>query len=394
MSWTLAALPGAPHADAVALATSGGRAFAALADGRVFASDDAGRYWGALAPAPAPGPIALLPTPGALLLATCGGLFVGRDGGSWRRASGIPDDVLVLSLALTEAGTDGEGAARGVVAGTLRDGAFRSTDGGVSWAPANGGLPLRGAGLEVHALVAAPHGVYAAHLFGVHRSADGGASWAPPGTGLPLAPGRTDLATDGRAAFASVDGRLFETADGAVWDEVFPDASSIRLVSGGAGALFAVDRGGALVTSRNGGVGWASAGDGLPGVPEAVAPVGPTPREALLAALGPDGLWRRPPVAAAPAPVPPEVAINRVAPNPAARWADLTFSISAAAEVVLTVHDPVDREVARVVEGRFEAGRHHVRFVPNALPAGLYRCRLRAGGRACARPLVLLTPEP
>ncbi|HEX8385655.1 MAG TPA: hypothetical protein VF576_05705, partial [Rubricoccaceae bacterium] len=77
-----------------------------------------------------------------------------------------------------------------------------------------------------------------------------------------------------------------------------------------------------------------------------------------------------------------------------AGWADLSFTLSAEAQVVLTVHDVLDHEVARVAEGPFAAGQHRVRFEPQSLPAGLYRCRLRAGAVSHAIPLVLTDAPP
>ncbi len=381
MPWTPAPFP----ADAVALAARGRHVFAALADGAVAASRDGGRQWDALAPAPAAGPTALAAAAGTLVLATCGGVFVHATGaaaaGGWARAAGVPDGALVLALAVA-------GASR-VVAGTLRHGVLGSATGGRTWTPAGDGLPLGGDGLEVHALAAVGARVFAAHAFGVHRSPDGGRSWAPAAQGLPLGAARADLASDGRAAFAGVDGRLFETADGERWDELDaadPPGGALHLVGAAGRALFALDAGGALVASASGGARWQPAGDGLPGLPEAVAGT----REGIVAALGPDGLWRHPALDDAADAARPEIALGDAHPNPLGRFADLSFSLSAPARVLLTVHDALDREVARPAEGPFAAGAHRVRFAPGALPAGLYRWRLAAGGRAQARPLVVL----
>lgn len=369
----------------VALAVRGRAAFAALEDGRVLRSDDGGGRWVAVGPgaAPSDGVTALLATPRALLVATFDGLFRAGRGRPWTPASGLPDGAVVALQAV----------GRGVVAGTLRAGAFRSDDEGQSWSAAVAGLPLGGAGLEVHTLAAGDAGLFAAHAFGLSRSGDGGRSWGPPGVGLPLVGGRLDLAAAG-AVYAGAAGRLYRTADGVGWVEVYdgPGAGRpLRLLGGADGALYAADAAGALHRSADGGTTWGACSDGLPGSPESVAAAAGW----LLAALGPEGLWRRPLDAppdrpAAPAEAPVEVDLEASDPNPFTDATEIAFSLSASAEVVLTVHDLFDAEVARVAEGRYGPGTHRVQFLARALPAGLYRCRLTAAGRSQARSMLLL----
>lgn len=377
MLWTPAHRSARP--DAVALASRGRHVFAALRDGRITASRDGGQRWEPFAPTPAAGPTALAATARTLLLATCRGLFV--HAGAWVPATGVPDGALVLTLAAS---------GPRVVAGTLRHGVWRSLDGGHSWRPASTGLPLDGHGLEVHALARVRSQWLAAHAFGLHRSPDGGRSWTAAGAGLPLGAARADLVATGRAAFVGLDGRLFETADGQTWDEVGAGGEPVHLLGSAGGALLALRDDGTLVGSATGGATWQRAGDGLPGLPDALVGAGTDDRPTLVAALGPDGLWHRPALDAGPPAARAEITLEDAHPNPLSRYADLAFSLSAPAAVVLTVHDPLDREVARVTEGAFAAGRHRVRFVPGALPAGLYRWRLRADGRAQVRPLVVL----
>jgi hypothetical protein len=66
-------------------------------------------------------------------------------------------------------------------------------------------------------------------------------------------------------------------------------------------------------------------------------------------------------------------------PNPFGRATQLAFTLERATDVSLVVYDVRGREVARLVEGRLEAGAHEARFDASALPSGLYLYRLQAG---------------
>jgi len=61
-------------------------------------------------------------------------------------------------------------------------GAFKSTDGGLTWAPANAGLAAN----EVYALAATAGTVYAGTERGVFRTVDAGSTWQPASGGLPV----------------------------------------------------------------------------------------------------------------------------------------------------------------------------------------------------------------
>jgi len=69
-------------------------------------------------------------------------------------------------------------------------------------------------------------------------------------------------------------------------------------------------------------------------------------------------------------------------PNPSSEAVTLTFRLAEAGEARLEVIDLQGRVVAQVFAGHAEAGEHGFRFDSGALPAGLYVCRLMAGGRA------------
>jgi hypothetical protein len=78
------------------------------------------------------------------------------------------------------------------------------------------------------------------------------------------------------------------------------------------------------------------------------------------------------------------------APNPFRDGTRLRFALAEAADVTLTVHDALGREVARLVDGPLEAGAHAATFDARGLPSGVYAYRLRAGDAVHAGRLVRL----
>ena len=78
--------------------------------------------------------------------------------------------------------------------------------------------------------------------------------------------------------------------------------------------------------------------------------------------------------------VPDVFALEAAYPNPFRAAAAVAFALPERAAVSLVVYDVLGREVARLAEGTFEAGRHTVRFDAAGLPSGTYLVRFEAGG--------------
>jgi hypothetical protein len=77
-------------------------------------------------------------------------------------------------------------------------------------------------------------------------------------------------------------------------------------------------------------------------------------------------------------------------PNPFASATTLELSVATPGRAVLTVHDALGREVARLLDGALSAGFHRVAFDAHALglPAGMYVARLSDGTRSTTRALL------
>lgn len=77
--------------------------------------------------------------------------------------------------------------------------------------------------------------------------------------------------------------------------------------------------------------------------------------------------------------LPDTIELHAAYPNPFNPSTTLSFTMPEAALARLVVYDAVGREVARLVDGTLEAGRHEVSFDGSNLPSGLYFVRLAVG---------------
>ncbi|HKQ56415.1 MAG TPA: T9SS type A sorting domain-containing protein [Candidatus Eisenbacteria bacterium] len=83
------------------------------------------------------------------------------------------------------------------------------------------------------------------------------------------------------------------------------------------------------------------------------------------------------------------VALAQSAPNPTQREATIAFDLERPGQVSLKVYDVHGREVATLVNGHRERGRHQERFTAGRLAGGVYYYVLRASGETLTRKLVL-----
>jgi len=77
-------------------------------------------------------------------------------------------------------------------------------------------------------------------------------------------------------------------------------------------------------------------------------------------------------------------------PNPFNPATDIAFSLDRAGPVSLVVYDLAVREVASLVDGELDAGRHQVLWQPRDLPSGTYVYRLQSHGAVLTRKCALL----
>ncbi len=77
-------------------------------------------------------------------------------------------------------------------------------------------------------------------------------------------------------------------------------------------------------------------------------------------------------------------------PNPFTSISVISYQLPVASHVDLTVYDILGREVARLVNGRKEAGRYEVQFNASHLSSGVYFYKLQAGSFTSVRKLLLM----
>jgi hypothetical protein len=93
--------------------------------------------------------------------------------------------------------------------------------------------------------------------------------------------------------------------------------------------------------------------------------------------------------------VPLRLSLHASLPNPFRSRTRIGFDVPEAAPVALVIYDVQGRKVRTIVDGLVAAGRHVVEWDgrdgdDHAVASGVYLCRIRSGGKAEARKLVLL----
>lgn len=195
---------------------------------------------------------------------------------------------------------------RRVLAGTELRGNFQSSDGGVTWTPANRGLPrdrygfVPGAILFTQDPVDAKHMFMATNGFGLlYRSENGGNSWTPARSGLPeakvmaLAFARTAQPT----LFVLMDRGLWRSTDrAATWHHVtgLPEGDLVAMQRDPSTpeGLFVASGRGSLYRSTNGGESWVEV-ESLPR-PLRSFTSWDTATGPVLAAAAAEGVWQLP----------------------------------------------------------------------------------------------------
>ncbi len=100
--------------------------------------------------------------------------------------------------------------------------------------------------------------------------------------------------------------------------------------------------------------------------------------------------WNHPTLSEETAIPPSQPVMVETYPNPFNPTTTIAYRLAKAESVQLRIFDLSGREVARLVDGRQEAGRHEILFDGSGLASGVYLYRLQAGDVAASGKLLLL----
>ncbi len=103
-----------------------------------------------------------------------------------------------------------------------------------------------------------------------------------------------------------------------------------------------------------------------------------------------DGAFEYSPAVEVALSAPTSFALEAAYPNPFNPSTTIRYALPTESEVKLSVYDVLGREVAVLLDGRQEAGRHVVVWEAGGLPSGVYFYRIEAGAFRQARRVVLV----
>jgi hypothetical protein len=364
-----------------ALASSDGSLFAGTQFG-VSVSTNGGWSW---SPTNLGMPAISMPTPFCFLFSgtvgfagTSFGVYRTIDGGStWQATTAGMGEIAIWCLCIFETK---------LYAATQDSGVFVSSDNGSSWKDLSAGLPTKyvrcvtvnsnrlfagtdsGAyiltndgtswaitglrGKIVDAFTVRNGALYAGTSHCVFASTDNGTNWNPAGTGLNYRV--MNFANYGTNIFAATYDGVFLCTDGSTWSRV--DSGLVE------------------------GLVWSIAVHG----------------SVLFAGTEYYGVWMRDlsqmvtSVEMNPKVVPSSFSLAQNYPNPFNPKTVVSFQSPVAGKIRIVVYDLLGREVAVLVDGETEAGRHDVTFDGTALASGIYLCRMNSGDFTAVRKLLLI----
>ena len=274
-TWTAGGLTGLMNAWASGLAVDPGTSILASGNGRILKRLHAGGAWTNLnASGPVPGTLLADPADPLTYYGLSGnGVSKSTNGAlTWSPANtGLPFSTLgsVSALAIdpVASGTLYVGFATSVSSATI----YKTTDGGANWSPSGTGLPTPAfPPLWVNSIAVdpvTPNRVYAGTTYGVYVSINSGASWSRPDTAPgdiqafaidPAVPTTVYAGTD-TGVLKSVDGGLTWTPAG---NGLPGPIRMMAIAPGGTGILYAANYT-EVYRSLNGGRSWISVSAGL-----------------------------------------------------------------------------------------------------------------------------------
>jgi len=345
------------------------------------------------------------------------GIFISPDSGkSWVSVdSGLTDSTESNVLSLAVSGANIFAAIGGNSSGTHGGDIFLSRNNGVSWTPADSGLPDRTNGNNtIFSLAANGPDIFATtgemSGFTVYRSTNNGTTWAGVDSNMTNYGGVRSVAVSGSNVFAGTDiGDVLFSADGGT--------SWTAIDSGLAGGVYAIQPlngsnvfvgtasggdGGRVYLLTNHGSIWDTVSTGLRtsyvlslAINSGYLFAGTYGGEGFAGDTG-AGVWKRPltemitAVKDSKSKIPTTFSLSQNYPNPFNPATTISFALPSRSLVSLKVFDILGREVSTIVSGELQAGSYTRQWNASNMASGVYFYRLQAGSFSETKKLLLL----
>lgn len=88
--------------------------------------------------------------------------------------------------------------------------------------------------------------------------------------------------------------------------------------------------------------------------------------------------------------IPVEYALSQNYPNPFNPSTTIRYSLAQAGYVSLKIFNLAGQEIATLIDGKQNAGEHHVQWQAGGVPSGVYFYQLRMGGKVGTRKMILM----
>ena len=279
-------------------------------------------------------------------------------------------------------------------------GIFRSVDGGQTWMDTladvgeirsmydvGGDVVLAGVRSS-----APGHPTPAPGTKGVYRSDDDGQTWTLSNSGLTNTEIRS-LYSSGGLDYAGTEDGVFTSIGGGAWaEDGLPGDTVYAFVDAADGLLAGTSSGLFRRTATNT---WEAYGTGLEDRPVFSLLVTEFEGEELIVAGTDAGVYFSRPgliTVGSGQPVQPvsTTRLHAPYPNPAHDLVTLRFDLDQASHVRIRAFDTLGREVAKPVDGQFQAGSHQTTWRVSGLASGVYLLRIEAGDMHSTQRLIVL----
>ena len=277
--------------------------------------------------------------------------------------------------------------------GESNAGIFLSTDNGTNWTSVGPSvnMPINCIVMDLKA------NLYAGTDNGIYESTNNGISWGNPAlTGDAITPGALILDSDG-VVFAGTNenGVYLTTNDGSVWTQIDQSQTNIYSLISGANNQVYMTSDDEVSMSTDDGLTWNLAETGLTNNfvgsfaldNEGYVYAGTEVYQGI--SISGVAVTTTPtPVIALHAGIAHASEVLSTYPSPFTQSESIEFQIAQSKPVSVCIYNALGKQVGNLAQGLYAPGTYTVQWDAGEFPAGIYFCRLTAGGRTAVKDLV------